>query len=210
MRPTKKAPRVNPSQAGRAAAVVHAAYGLIVEKGLEGLRTREVADRVGINSATLHYYFPTKEALIQGVVGHLMQELQTLRTAVDESAPALEKLRAEFIDIRIRLKEAPDQLVVLTELAVRAWRDPAIAKILSYLDQGWHGHLVSIFKAGITERTFRSDLDFEATANSMMSQLRGVGYQSKLDHAKLDALIDEIGNQVEHWVRAPVPQRIET
>jgi AcrR family transcriptional regulator len=58
----------------RASEVVRAAYALIVEKGMEGLRTREVADKVGINSATLHYYFPTKEALIQGVVEHLMRE----------------------------------------------------------------------------------------------------------------------------------------
>lgn len=192
------------STKGRSAAVVLAAYALIVEKGFEGLRTREVAERVGINSATLHYYFPTKESLIQGVVHHLMRELQTSRATADESAGALERLRAEFADIRIRLKEAPEQLVVLTELAVRAWRDPAIAQILRYLDQGWHDHLISILRAGVAEKTFRSDLDLEATANSMMSQLRGVGYQSKLDHEKLDTLIDQIGMQIECWVLAPV------
>jgi len=192
------------STKGRSAAVVLAAYALIVEKGFEGLRTREVAERVGINSATLHYYFPTKESLIQGVVHHLMRELQTSRATADESAGALERLRVEFADIRIRLKEAPEQLVVLTELAVRAWRDPAIAQILSYLDQGWHDHLISILRAGVAEKTFRSDLDLEATANSMMSQLRGVGYQSKLDHEKLDTLIDQIGMQIECWVLAPV------
>ncbi len=111
--------------------------------------------------------------------------------------------RAEFTDIRIRLKEAPDQLVVLTELFVRAARDPAIARILSYLDQGWRGHLISIFDAGIADKTFRSDLGSEATANSMMSQLRGLGYHSKLDPVELDALIDHIGNQIEHWVCVP-------
>ena len=188
----------------RSAAVVQAAYALIVERGFEGLRTRDVAERVRMNSATLHYYFPTKEALIQGVVHYLMQELQTSRTTAEESAGALERLRAEFADIRTRLKEAPDQLVVLTELAVRAWRDPAIAEILSYLDQGWHDHLVSILQAGIAEKTFRSDLDLEATANSMMSQLRGIGYQSKLHHAKLDTLVNQIGLQIERWVLAPI------
>jgi len=192
---------------GRSAAVVQAAYALIVEKGFEGLRTREVAERVGMNSATLHYYFPTKEALIQGVVHHLMQELKTSRTTVDESAGALERLRAEFADIRVRLKEAPDQLVVLTELAVRAWRDPAIAGILSYLDQGWHNHLVSILRAGVVEKTFRSDLDLDATADSMMSQLRGIGYQSKLEHGKLETLIDQIGEQIERWVLAPAAEK---
>jgi AcrR family transcriptional regulator len=185
----------------RSSEVVSAAYSLIAEKGFEGLRTREVADKVGINSATLHYYFPTKEALIQGVVEHLMQELRTSRAKPKDPLLALDRLRAEFADIRLRLKEAPDQLAVLTELAVRAWRDPAIARMLQYLDDGWRGHLTSILEAGIAEGVFRADLDVAATANAMMSQLRGLGYQGKLDGKKMDSLIAHIAIQTEYWVR---------
>jgi AcrR family transcriptional regulator len=118
-----------------------ASYQLIAEKGFEGLRTRDVASRVAINIATLHYYFPTKEALIQGVVQYLMQEMKTSRAPTRSAPSALEMLRAEFEDIKIRLRDVPEQLVVLTELSVRAWRDPQIARILTYLDKGWHGNL---------------------------------------------------------------------
>ncbi len=48
----------------RRAAIAIAARALIVEKGVEGLRTRDIAQRVGINVATLHYHVPSKEALI--------------------------------------------------------------------------------------------------------------------------------------------------
>lgn len=185
----------------RSSEVVCAAYSLIAEKGFEGLRTREVADKVGINSATLHYYFPTKEALIRGVVEHLMQELRTSRARPKAPLSALDLLRAEFTDIRLRLKEAPEQLAVLTELAVRAWRDPAIAQMLQYLDEGWCGHLISILEAGIAEGVFRADLDVGATAHAMMSQLRGLGYQGRLDGKKIDSLVAHIAIQTEHWVR---------
>ena len=47
----------------RRAAIARAARELIVEKGVEGLRTRDIAERVGINIATLHYHVPSKEAL---------------------------------------------------------------------------------------------------------------------------------------------------
>ncbi len=40
---------------GRRAEIAAAARALIVEKGVEGLRTRDIAERVGINIATLHY-----------------------------------------------------------------------------------------------------------------------------------------------------------
>ena len=127
----------------RAARIVEAAYFLIAEKGFEGLRTRDVAEKVRINIATLHYYFPTKEAMIQGVVTYLMQELRTSRITVKASASALERLRAEFQDIRVRLRESPHQLVVLTELAVRSLRDPKIARILQYLEKQASTYIVS-------------------------------------------------------------------
>jgi AcrR family transcriptional regulator len=38
----------------RRLAIAAAARAIIVEKGLEGLRTRDIAKRVGINIATLH------------------------------------------------------------------------------------------------------------------------------------------------------------
>src|SRR5438105_15545698 len=57
----------------RRRALVAAAFRRIAEEGFEGLRTRDVAADVGVNIATLHYYFPTKEALIRGVIGRAMQ-----------------------------------------------------------------------------------------------------------------------------------------
>ncbi len=189
-----------PPRNERSSEVIRAAFALIAEKGMEGLRTREVAERVGINSATLHYYFPTKEALIRGVVEHLMQELRASRASPAHPQSALDLLRAEFTDIRLRLKESPDQLVVLSELAMRAWRDPVIARTLCYLDDGWRGHLISIFEAGILEGLFRTDLDPQATANALMSQLRGLGFQGKLDAERMDGLITHIARQTEFWV----------
>lgn len=187
----------------RSAEVLRAAYSLIADKGFEGLRTREVAEKVGINSATLHYYFPTKEALIQGVVEHLMRELRTPRVKPKDPS-ALELLRAEFADIRLRISEAPAQLTVLTELAVRAWRDPAIARMLQYLDDGWRGHLISIFEAGIAEGVFRDDMDVRATAIAMMSQLRGLAFLGKIDGDKgkqIDGQVAHIATQIEYWAR---------
>ena len=57
----------------RKRAIAAAARSLIVEKGFEGLRTREIADRVGINVATLHYHIPTKDALVE-LVAQSMKE----------------------------------------------------------------------------------------------------------------------------------------
>ena len=118
------------------------------------------------------------------------------------SASALERLRAEFQDIRVRLRESPHQLVVLTELAVRSLRDPKIARILQYLDQGWRGHLISIFDAGVKDKSFRADLNVESAATALMTQLRGLGFQGILDADKIDQLVSTMSVQTEEWIRA--------
>jgi len=197
-----KRPAATPKK-DRASDIVLAAYALIADKGMEGLRTRDVALKVGINSATLHYYFPTKEGLVQGVVEHLMHELMTNRAQSANPKSALEHLRAEFSDVRLRLKQSPDQLVVLTELAVRAWRDPIIAQMLKHLDKGRRSHLVSIMEMGVAEGTFRSDLNTGSTADLLMSQLRGLGFHGKVDAEKLDDILTNLGLEMEHWVMAP-------
>src|SRR5919199_526155 len=65
----------------RRRALVTAAFQRIAAEGFEGLRTRDVAADVGVNIATLHYYFPTKEALIRGVIGQAMQRFQATMPA---------------------------------------------------------------------------------------------------------------------------------
>lgn len=204
--PKRNRPRVPAGTRGkqRRQELVEAAYLVLAEKGFEGLRTREVAKRVGINIATLHYYFPSKETLISGVVEHLLQILRQPEVSIPASATAPERLRAEFADISVRVTKSPEQLKVLTELAVRAWRDPSIARILSYLDAAWQGHLESILQDGIKEKSFRHDLDVKATAAAMMSQLRGLGYQKSLRSSSLKKVVTLISLQIENWVSASV------
>jgi AcrR family transcriptional regulator len=186
--------------------IVQAAYHLIVDKGLEGFRTRDVAAKAAINTATLHYYFPTKETLIQGVVLYLIEELKKpLVPQRKEHFTASERLQLEFRDVSVRIREAPDQLLVLNELAIRSWRDPAIARILGHLDEQWRGHLSSILKQGIAEGEFRSDLNVVQTANSIMTQLRGLGLQVRIHPEQMERLVKQMAVQTSHWVMRGKP-----
>ena len=62
-------------QRDRKSELVQIAYRLIAQNGLEGFRIRQVAAEAGIDNGTLHYHFPSKEALILGVVDYLMEDL---------------------------------------------------------------------------------------------------------------------------------------
>ena len=184
--------------------LVEIAYRLIADNGLEGFRTRQVATAASMDNGTLHYWFASKETLIQGVVEHLMQDLQTNRCdqGNSEDRTALDELRTEFEDIRVRLHESPEQFIVLSELAIRSWRDLSIAEMFKRLDDGWYAHLEALLKRGIEQGLFRKDLDVGPCARAIMVALRGIGYQSRLPRRKLDALLWELAAQTEHWVGA--------
>ncbi|WP_297108391.1 TetR/AcrR family transcriptional regulator, partial [uncultured Devosia sp.] len=112
----------------RRLAIARAARALIVERGLEGLRTRDIAARVGINIATLHYHVPSKEALVALVAHSLKEEFrdQGMRRS-REGCTGLELLRMEIEDVIESLFEAPERLSIMAELIERSRRDPAIA-----------------------------------------------------------------------------------
>src|SRR5437870_4993220 len=113
---------------GREQALVQAAFNQIAERGFEGLRTREVAAGVGLNIATLHYYFPTKEALIRGVVAHAMDRFRS--TLAPHGSPA-DQLRNHLRAVRKLLRDEPEVGAVMGELALRSARDPAMARTIA-------------------------------------------------------------------------------
>ena len=190
-------------QRDRKTELVEIAYRLIAQNGLEGFRIRQVAAEAEIDNGTLHYHFPSKEALILAVVDYLMEDLQNNR-AVSKGAKqtALDELHMEFEDIRLRLRRTPEQFIVLSDLAVRSWRDPVVEKMFRKLDDGWHAHLVALLERGIRQRIFRNDLNVSLCARTIMVALRGIGYQAKLPPRKLDELLSELAAQTEHWIKA--------
>jgi AcrR family transcriptional regulator len=190
-------------QRDRKVELVEIAYRLIAQNGLEGFRIRQVAAEAGIDNGTLHYHFPSKEALILGVVDYLMEDLKNNRAVwKDAEQTALDELRLEFEDIRLRLRRTPEQFIVLSDLAVRSWRDPVVAKIFRKLDDGWHAHLVALLERGIQQGIFRNNLNVPLCARAMMVALRGIGYQSRLPRRKIDELLSELAAQTERWLKA--------
>jgi AcrR family transcriptional regulator len=154
----------------RRQALVRAAYTRIAERGFEGLRTREVAADVGVNIATLHYYFPTKEALIRGVVGLSMQRFRSTLSA--EGTPA-EQLRRHLRGVRRLLAQEPELFAVMGELALRSARDPAIAAIFGDTSDVWHEQLRALIVSGTEAGCLAAGLDADEVAALMVAAVKG-------------------------------------
>ena len=181
--------------------LIRIASRLIAEKGIEALRTRDIAATAKINIATLHYHFPTKEALVQAVVADLVDQFRSARGGKhDPEESALQLLRLDMQDVRTRLTSAQEQLAVLTELSIRARRDPAMAQILRHMDSGWHRQLSKILERGKKRGEFRQDLETASAASAIMTQLRSLGYLAEPKQAVVLRIFDQIEAQIEAWL----------
>jgi AcrR family transcriptional regulator len=148
--------------------LVMAAFNQIAEHGFEGLRTRDVAAEVGVNIATLHYYFPTKESLIRGVVEYAMARFRS--TLAPHGSPS-DQLRNYLRAVRKLLAEEPALGSVMGELAVRSARDKSIAAIMTEMYAVWHVTTRGLLRRAVKEGHLRPELDSDGVAALIVATL---------------------------------------
>ena len=151
--------------------LVLATYREIAENGFEGLRTREVAKAVGVNIATLHYYFPSKEDLIRSVIGHAVSRFQSTLAA---RGTAAERLRAHFQGLRRLARAEPELFAVMGELMLRSARDKGLAEIIRKTDAFWHGTLRGLIRNAQAEGAAARSIDPDGMAAIIVATLKGV------------------------------------
>ena len=182
-----------PTQKDRRAALVSAAYNQIAERGFEGLRTREVAAEAGVNIATLHYYFPTKEKLIEGVVEHAMARF---RTTLEPHGSSADQLRNHLRSVQSLVRDEPQLGIVMGELALRSARDPGIARIMRATNEGWHRTVRGLLQRAVREGKLGPEIDTDDVAAMIVATLRSL----TLPMASSGAHSELALRQLERWL----------
>src|SRR5580704_17056856 len=168
---------LNPSdeQGKRKTALLEATFDAIAAVGFEGLRTRAVAERAGVNIATLHYYFPSKQALIEGLAQLLGAKFVLLHGPAPAPSGflALDRLRQEFSDGQFYFEHEPKMLLVMEELGLRGKRDAEVRKVVEMMQSHWRRGLEEMVVNGLAEGTFRQDLSKEEILTMLLCLLSG-------------------------------------
>lgn len=118
--------------------ILATAYGLMGTKGLEEVHARTVAAEIGVNHATVHYYFPKRTDLIAGVAEYALQILLEDRERFQEGATT----SAEKIDNELALAEAYCRkqsrfVKVLASLYVASIKDANVRKKMKQIWSAW-------------------------------------------------------------------------
>ena len=172
-------------QGKRRLTLLQAAFDVVAQAGFEGLRTRAVADRAGVNIATLHYYFPSKQKLVEGLSRLMSAKFVTLHG---------------FADAQLYLKERSDLLLIQTEFFMRGQRDPEVRKVVEEMRSHWHESIEEILREGRADRTFRSDLPLKDALGFLMAVLSGTAWARPEQMAAIQ-------RQAESWLLSPETKR---
>lgn len=177
----------------RKTALVIAAYRSIAERGFEGLRLREVAAEVGINHATLHHHFATKEDLVAAVVDVAMGKLAG---TMPREGPPAKQLGRHLCALQALAQDDPALFTVLHELDLRAMRDEAVRSMMEATQRSWRGKLIDLYERGVAEGSWGVRLDPPDAAALTMAVFKGATRRSGTSVDELRAA----SRQLERWL----------
>jgi AcrR family transcriptional regulator len=179
--------------------LLEAAFSLIGEKGLEGLRTRDIAARAGVNISTLHYYFGTKEALLVALIHYLREAFKAPRTRRRSAAgDASAGLRSHFADTLHSFRANPHLATVLQELVLRARRDRAARAALRNIIDDWNAKVEDLIRREAAGGALRTDVDPRAGAAIVTSFIMGATMQHGVSGKAFD--FAGVTREFERWL----------
>ena len=171
--------RVAPDE--RRSAILDAAAEVVVERGLAETRVTDIADRVGISHGLVHYYFPTKDALVTATMHHLAAaDTQRLLAAVAASTNATEQLD-RLLRAAVPSSGSRDGWVLWVDAWSAGLRNEAVRQVHEDLDNSWSSTLKQVIDDGVGSGEF-SCADPAAAASRLTALIDGLCLRLVLRH----------------------------
>lgn len=122
--------------------ILDAAHRVVKELGTDALTLDAVAKSAGVSKGGLLYHFPNKEALIQGMIQHLLDEFnQAIETEAAKAPQSIGRYTRAYIHVTFR-SDYP--LPALSEGMLAAVAlNPALLEPLQAAFADWHSRLLA-------------------------------------------------------------------
>ena len=150
------------------------ALQLIADHGFEAMSMRRLATAVGVQSAALYRYFPTKQALLADLMtSHMKQLLAAWDDVSAETDGASPAARLDlFARFHIRYHILRPHEVFIAYMELRSLSKAHYATV-SKLRRDYEGLLKAILADGVADGSFQID-DTHVAAMAILAMLTGV------------------------------------
>jgi AcrR family transcriptional regulator len=183
-------------------ALVEAATGLLPERGYAGTTTNHIAERAGVNIASLYEYFPGKDAVVAQVAERLVERVMARLSA----GAARVMAGGEAGAVRDWIRLIHDTVARERELvAVFVYQVPYTNQLAPIQDLGERlvefSQRIRDHAGGFVHRDF-SPATLHLVVNVVSSTILQLVLDPPRDVSRR-ALLDELSSRVEGWIRAP-------
>jgi len=155
---------------------------LVRESGLGNLTTKRIAERVGFTEAALYRHFPTKQALILGLMDRLdAMLLEPIRQIAAEGESSTSERICQILLHHTQLIREHNSLPVLLLAEASASEDPAL---LGRMRSIFHGYL-SVLEGLVREGQAKGEIGRVAEADCLALVLLGAPAALAIRHRLL-------------------------
>ena len=170
--------RAQKQSPGRYDDIVATTIDFITEHGVGGLRTGDIAKRLGVSTGLIFYHFETLENLVERAfaaaaerdLNHLNATLAAVATE-----PTLDRLRA------VLRQYGPTGNALGWRLWIESWsaglHEPKLRNVVRGLDSRWRQTVATLIAEGVGSGEFRT-ADVHAAAWRLTSLLDGLAVQA--------------------------------
>lgn len=162
---------------------------MLIQRGYEGLRYRDVAQQAEVPVASLQHYFPNLADLRREALLHQVHtEVAALAADLDQIVDPWEKLRhivASAVDLNPAQRRG--EWMLWLEYWRAAAHDPEIAADNRVSEQALRGMLESAIEQGAASGAFRPVAEANTIALTVLAMIDGFGIQLAIDDAEGNA-----------------------
>ncbi|KML69115.1 TetR/AcrR family transcriptional regulator [Pectobacterium peruviense] len=150
--------------------ILGGAIELFIEKGIEKVTTRELAEHVGISRSHLYHYFPDWQTLsIEALTVFMQKDLEDVAAEIATLTPK-EKLRG------LVKNYLPDATDVIWNLYGSLWQlavhNTAYAELAQVMTEKWFALLEDIIASGVASGAFKN-ADTQRVSRQLGALLNG-------------------------------------
>lgn len=161
--------------AARREEILRATLDQIQVRGLNGVRSSDVAGALGVSVGLVHYHFQSLDNLLIEAYRLYVERAETrLRAAISRPGTTLDRLR-DVISCYLPHRQSPEWSLWM-EAWILSLREPQVAAILRNQDITWRKAVADLIQEGTTAGEFQPT-DPEESAWRITSMLDGLGVQ---------------------------------
>lgn len=163
--------------------IFEAALKLLLERGFNACSVQDITTEAGVPKGSFYNHFESKEALGAEIVGHYASRSKLREILVDDSMPALDRLRGYFTSLNDKIKDRGFQhgCMIGNMSAEMSDQSELIREQLAKIYENWLGKLEYAITAGQKDGTIPTQLSAHVLAGFLLNAWEGTILRVRVD-----------------------------